>query len=161
MLIRNKTDVARNSWYLRHKETWCLEVRMAYHCLKFYVGIKRLITEQALSEKAFHYSETLFLFCGSLRRSWRTFQHIQGFSQKKISNVSALLENKQNYTRKVFGFLWSLRTNPECSSLNHYPQLMFKGGVPQEYFATPIQSGTCTEVGQVKLKETEYLCLSF
>jgi len=66
-----------------------------------------------------------------------------GFLTKKISNGFAPLENKKNYTRKVFCFLcflFFLITNPESSSLNRYPWSTFKGEVPQEYFATPPQS---------------------
>lgn len=69
MLMMNKIAGTRNSCYLRPKESWLLEVRMADHYAKFNVGIMCLIPSRhraGLVRKLFHHSETLFLICGSL-----------------------------------------------------------------------------------------------
>lgn len=66
--MMNKIAGTRNSCCPRPKQTWLLEVRMADHYSKFNVGIMCPVPSHhraGLFRKLFHYSETLFLLCGS------------------------------------------------------------------------------------------------
>lgn len=147
IIFDEKTGGTRVSWYLRHRESCFLEVRIADHCLKFYEGSKGPIPSHC---KVGLVRKGLPLFWNPVFVPWKFMKKLENFlahtgfptGKKKQNNkqwVCPAWEQAKLHQKNLLFPL--LSTNPESSSLNHYPQSTFKGGVPQEYFFTPIQCG--------------------